>query len=240
MENSPLSGGDKVAALSLVFDELIASFSHDIKTTPSVIQGFTELLLAGKYGPLAPEQAKIVEKVHRNILTLTAMVDRILEFSRLLSDTHGSPVPIALANEWERACSEASAGTAGQPFCSCARLGDGRALVAREILAPTLGILARNALRLAEPGTKVESSVRQPADGTRLEIAIAEAVADRPVLARLLDDLFVQGSPRIDAPGGELGLAAARYLAALMGGKLESEAIGRDGLRLVLTLPGTC
>jgi len=58
--------------------------AHDVLTPPVVLQGFAELLLRDRYGPLNDAQKRTAGKIHANVEKLVGMMEQLLAFSRLL------------------------------------------------------------------------------------------------------------------------------------------------------------
>lgn len=222
-------------------EDLLFSLSHDLKTPPVVIQGFAELLLRGRYGALSQEQEKPIQTIYRNVLTLSAMVDQLLDFSRLLRRIHSTPSAVPLARAW----ADAAEGF-GRPgyllatFSPCRVEGDDTIVAERNALGYALRNLVSNSLRLARPGTHVHPIVSRRGTTVELVLELEVLMDEHPSLPRLLDGMFqATSSAQTEAGLGGPGLAAARYLATVMGGKLSAEETPADAGRIILTLPAT-
>jgi PAS domain S-box-containing protein len=220
-------------------EDLLFSLSHDLKTPPVVVQGFAELLLRGRYGALTPEQEKPVQTIYRNILSLSDMVDQLLDFSRLLKQVHAPPSCMPLGQAWKEEC--AGFGKSGQvlaSFSPCQVEGDDTVFVSRRALLYALRNMACNALRIACPGREIACAARQHGPWVHLELDLLALPEDHPTLQRLLEGMFQPSSaPLADAGLDGTGLAATRYLAVLMGGDLSCEEIGPTRGKLTLRLP---
>lgn len=75
----------KDAEIDRLKNELISSVSHELRTPMTSIKGYTDLLLSGnpKIGELNPTQHRFVKVVQSNANRLTALVNDILEISRI-------------------------------------------------------------------------------------------------------------------------------------------------------------
>ncbi len=220
-------------------EDLLFSLSHDLKTPPVVIQGFAELLMRGRYGALNPEQEKPLQTIYRNVLTLSAMVDQLLDFSRLLRRIHSPPSAVGLARAW----ADAAEGF-GKPgyllatFSPCKVEGDDTVVAERNALAYALRNLVTNSLRLARPGTQVHPGVTRRGAEVEFVLELEVLMEEHPSLPRLLDGMFqATSAAQTEAGLGGPGLAAARYLATVMGGRLAAEETSPDAGRIILTLP---
>jgi PAS domain S-box-containing protein len=220
-------------------EDLLFSLSHDLKTPPVVVQGFAELLLRGRYGALTPEQEKPVQTIYRNILSLSDMVDQLLDFSRLLKQVHAPPSHISLAQAWREEC--AGFGKSGQvlaSFSACLVEGDDTVFVSHRALHYALRNLACNALRIACPGREIACIAQRDGLWVQLQLDLPALPEDHPSLPRLLEGMFQPSSaPLADAGLDGTGLAATRYLAVLMGGDLSCEEMGPTRGKFTLRLP---
>jgi signal transduction histidine kinase/CheY-like chemotaxis protein len=63
--------------------EFLANMSHELRTPLNSIVGYSELLLKGIYGDLSDKQEDRIEKIHRNGLNLLALINDILDLSRI-------------------------------------------------------------------------------------------------------------------------------------------------------------
>ena len=64
-------------------DEFISTVSHELRTPMTSIKGYTDLLVTNKVGPLSAMQLKFVQVIKNNADRLSALVDDILDISRL-------------------------------------------------------------------------------------------------------------------------------------------------------------
>ncbi len=64
-------------------DEFISTVSHELRTPMTSIKGYTDLLVTNKVGPLSDMQLKFVQVIKNNADRLSALVNDILDISRL-------------------------------------------------------------------------------------------------------------------------------------------------------------
>jgi PAS domain S-box-containing protein len=61
----------------------LASISHELRTPLTIIMGYTDMLLEGGFGPLAPEQSHCLRKVDQSARELLELIVAMLNVSRL-------------------------------------------------------------------------------------------------------------------------------------------------------------
>lgn len=66
--------------------DLVAKFTHELRNPMSAILSFTQLLLGGSPGPLAPEQADILKQIAKSGEYLLILISEILEFAKSQAD----------------------------------------------------------------------------------------------------------------------------------------------------------
>lgn len=63
--------------------EFLATMSHELRTPMNSILGFSQVLLRGRRHPLAPQQKQMVERILNNGKHLLALIDDILDLSKI-------------------------------------------------------------------------------------------------------------------------------------------------------------
>ncbi|MCT7960133.1 PAS domain S-box protein [Laspinema sp. D1] len=63
--------------------EFLATMSHELRTPMNSILGFSQVLLRGRRHPLAPQQKQMVERILNNGKQLLALIDDILDLSKI-------------------------------------------------------------------------------------------------------------------------------------------------------------
>ncbi len=224
-----------------VKDEVVSTISHELRTPISSIQGYSEMLTAGDFGDLDPEQEAALGKVLRNTARLSSLVDDLLHLDRAQSgqlELRRVPTDmVAITREaWEslQQVSRERALTLELvvPDEPVSVLGDPRAL---ERVVLNLG---SNAIKFTPDDGRVTASVARTEAGCVLIIAdtgVGIAEADQPrVLGR-----FYRSSDarRLAVPGSGLGLSVVDAIVAGHGGTIDIDSEPGRGTTVTVVLP---
>jgi signal transduction histidine kinase len=74
---------EKLKELDHLKARFMANVTHELKTPLVSIRGYTEAILEGRFGPLAPKQREGLSVALRNVDRLQKLIDELLEFERL-------------------------------------------------------------------------------------------------------------------------------------------------------------
>ena len=80
-------GNDKLQKLDNAKSEFLSIASHQLRTPPTAIKGYSSLLLEGSYGKLTDEQSAALNNVYKRNEDMIALIDNLLETSRIESET---------------------------------------------------------------------------------------------------------------------------------------------------------
>ncbi len=221
--------------------EFMANVTHELRTPLNSVIGFAELLKNEVAGPLNAKQAAFAADILAGGQCLLALVEGILEMSRL--DAYGAalkrePVEIGAALE-ERVAAHRKAAEAGRVSIAVEVAADaGRAELDPKALRRLLDALLDNAIKFNREGGTVALSARRH-DGW-MEIAVADTGIGiaREDLAKLFKPLVQLDAGLARRHGGVgLGLALSRRLAELHDGTIEVESERGKGSTFTLRLP---
>jgi PAS domain S-box-containing protein len=232
----------RMARLSEFQDRFLSALSHDLQTPPVVIQGVSELLLRGHYGPLLEAQDKAVRTIHRNVLQLSHMMEQLLQFSRLINDrSRGTQDPVPLQESLDRALAEAQAEWKDLFIRCSVEKPEGVLMVAAD--PPSLDFLVKNVLLNAgstvRPGYGIRCLLEDRGGTAHLRVVAEPAKPNLPAATRLLQKFFLLPARGEEEQAGSIpiGLAAGCYVARLLLGDLTVETSQESGFVLTLTLP---
>lgn len=227
-------------------DEFLARMSHELRTPLTSVIGFADLLAQSR---LNPEQQEYVRIVNRTSELLLAIIDDILDFSRLESNA----ITIEAIDFCPRQCLlNVIDSQAPRAF------GKGLELIAdlpldlptRVVgdpnrLTQVLNNLVGNAIKFTSRGevcvrAQIKRKLNDRGWSSLLQIEVSDTGIGIP--HNRLDQLFTAFSQADNSisrrfGGSGLGLVIARHLTELMGGEIHLQSEEGIGTRVQLTLP---
>ncbi len=221
--------------------QFLANMSHELRTPLNAILGYTGMLREGLYGPLAPPQQKRLERVDSNARHLLAIINSILDISRI----EAGRMPI-LATRFDLAELVDEVMAEVEPLIAQSKL-EVRARVARDLpplrtdrqkVKQIIINLISNALKFTPQG-RVGLSVRRAGRG-HVTIAVADTGIGIPAehQARIFDDFQqVDSSTTREYGGTGLGLAICKRLADMLDARLTLSSWPGAGSTFTLHLP---
>ncbi|AOW11740.1 hypothetical protein LPB72_19840 [Hydrogenophaga crassostreae] len=231
----------KAEAADHIKSAFLASMSHELRTPLNSVIGFTGILLKRLAGPLNDEQAFQMEKVRESAHHLLALVNDVLDISRIEAGE------LRVSHErFDLNASIAKAMATVQPLADAKGLGlgvetsepVGTAMGDARRTAQVLLNLLSNAIKFTKVGS-VTLRVKEVGE-TLLQVDVSDtgigiAPADLPTLFqpfRQIDNRLAR-----QHEGSGLGLAISRKLAELMDGSLEVSSEAGVGSTFTFTIP---
>ncbi|MGC9468675.1 MAG: sensor histidine kinase [Anaerolineae bacterium] len=239
---------ERLRELDRLKSRFISMVSHELRTPLSAIQGFSEMLLAGVYGPLAERQRTALGRITDNTQQLLHLVSDLLDRARIEAGQltlHNAPFSPAGLVEDIRSTLDVLARSKGlmltteiAPDLPDELYGDEGRL--RQIMVN----LVNNAIKFTEVGD-VRVRLYRPNHGAGTDEALwAISVSDTgPGIAegdrtRIFDPFRrVDDSATREHLGVGLGLSIVKELTELMGGEIQLTSMLGEGSTFVVTLP---
>jgi signal transduction histidine kinase len=222
--------------LSEMREDLARALVHDLRSPLVSIAGSLKLLERAQ--GLTEGDRKLVEVAGRNGQRMAALIDAILEVSRLESGLVPiAPARLSLPEVVSEALRLAGPRAAERDVKLASELlmeGTGEAWADRGLVARVLGNLIDNAIKFSVPGGIVGVTVDQDGNGLLLRVTDHGPGLD----AKARQSLFQRfGSGQHRASGSGLGLAFSRLAVEVNGGRIWLEETPGGGATFALTLP---
>ena len=223
--------------------QFLANVSHELRTPLNSILLLSKMLGAEGNG-LSPTQRRQAQVIHEAGRDLRALIDNILDISRIESGRLGlNPEPVDLRPMLEDLIELFSPQLADKPVELSLRLepdAPEHIRTDRDKLRQILKNFLANAIKFTECG-EVRIEVGGCAESERPLIlsVIDTGIGIPPDKQEIIFEAFQQadGSTRRRYGGTGLGLAISRELAILLGGVIEVESTPGVGSRFSLLLP---
>src|SRR5207249_175050 len=232
----------EIEQASAAKSQFLANMSHEFRTPLNAILGYTSMLLKGVTGELTPHQRRNLERVDSNAHHLLAIINDILDISRI----EAGKMPLTVTKfDLKDLVAEVLAEV--EPIISRSRLAVTSHLTPdmpplktdRQKVKQIVINFLTNAIKFTPQGS-VE--VRTEYVDTRDQIAIAVADTGIGVSAEDRDRIFedfrqADNSPTREYTGAGLGLAICRRLAGMLDGTITLDSEVGRGSTFALFLP---
>ncbi|HWM78450.1 MAG TPA: ATP-binding protein, partial [Methylomirabilota bacterium] len=232
----------EIEQASAAKSQFLANMSHEFRTPLNAILGYTSLLLQGISGELGPQQERNLTRVDSNARHLLAIINDILDISRIEAGKmplHMSTFPISelireVIAELEPLIHRSRLSVRVEAGRKLPALGSDRAKVKQIVLN-----LVSNAIKFTPTGTVIVS-VRQDAATSEVSISVSDTGIGikSEDQERVFEDFRqADNSPAREYGGAGLGLAICRRLAQMLEGRLGLASAVGQGSTFTLTLP---
>lgn len=224
----------RLAAANSMRTALLAAVSHDLRTPLAGIKAASSALRSTELSLSDADQAELVETVDASADRLSALVDNLLDMSRLQA---GAVTPALSPSELPDVVARALSWLdADEQDRVCLDWSDELPPVIADpgLLERVVANLVSNATRHADRGPITLSA---GAAGGGVELRVADRGPGIPLADR--ERVFVAFQRLGDSPSGQgvgLGLAVARGLTEAMGGRLTAEDTAGGGVTMVVSL----
>jgi len=232
---------ERVEEINRVQNHFFANISHELRNPLTLILMPLEMLLAeAEDGTLR----ELLSVVRANALRLLRYINELLELARLDAGhlrLHIAPVDLRAlaASVWESG--QALAEAKRLEFLLDAPRETSNVFGDAHRLDCVITNLAGNALKFTPDGGRVEIRVRDDDSGVEVEVADTGPGIPEEAQPHVFDRFYqVDVEGRRIARGSGIGLALAKELAELHGGRLTVASTAASGATLTLWLPKGC
>lgn len=231
----------KAEAASRSKTSFLAHLSHDIRTPLNHIIGFAELMRHQTYGPIGDARyLEYVEAIKGSGERLLGSFATILDLAELdsgqraLREEQVDIDDLIVATTQRFASQAARAGLALSIATQC----DTTVVADKFCLERMLGNIVENAIRFTPSGGKVMLAAFAASDGVVLEISDTGIGMTEEQLANLSQPFVLGDAAFTREHGGTgLGIAIARAIAELSGGRLAIDSSSAMGTTVAISLP---
>jgi PAS domain S-box-containing protein len=221
--------------------EFLMAMSHELRTPLNAIGGYAELLALGLGGGVTERQREYLDRIRRSQQHLMALINDILNFSRIEGGQIKYDVTeISLASVIDAVVPmiEPQA-DAKQLTVTTQTGGDVIACADRGKVEQILINLLSNSVKYTDPGGRIDVSYALVEGRAQIRVTDTGIGIPDDKLGAIFEPFFQVGrSLARPTEGTGLGLAISRDLARAMGGDLTVESAIGQGAVFTLTLPG--
>ncbi|WP_334110175.1 ATP-binding protein [Thermodesulfitimonas autotrophica] len=231
---------EELARANRVKSDILANVSHELRTPLTAILAYTEILLDPASGPLTPEQRECLEDIADSGKELLLEVTDLLQMARLEAGKRElSPEPIDMVEVIQEVLGllEPLAQKKEIRLYWPEQRGKWWVLADRTKVRHILTNLVSNAIKFTPEGGKVAIKLDYGFDtGRCMVVKVTDTgIGIAPAEHEAIFEKFYQ--PGKHGQGTGLGLALARELVQLHGGRIWVESVPGRGSTFSFTLP---
>ncbi|MBC7312780.1 MAG: PAS-domain containing protein [Rhizobium sp.] len=232
---------ERAEAANKAKSEFLANMSHELRTPLNAILGFSEILLAGMFGPIgSPKYSEYARDIHESGKHLLNVINDILDMSKI----EAGQMKLRCENIDLDALIEESLRLTAIPAEEKnvrieQRITSGLSMTAdrRSMKQILLNILS-NAVKFTEPGGRVAVRARKIGDQLAITIADTGIGIPKSALGKIGQPFEQVQSQYAKSNGGSgLGLAISRSLVNLHGGNLRIRSCEGKGTVVSVRIP---
>ena len=226
-----------------VRDDFLANVSHELRTPLTAVLMLTESLSAGIYGKIEGKQPEILERIRKNGRHLLALINDILDLSKLESSTFTPTLTdVSLASVCQNSLQmiQESANAKNIKLHQTIEKNVHTVSADERRLSQILINLLSNAVKFTPENGDIGLDVAGDAESGYLYLTVWDTgIGIRPEDQNRLFQPFVQLDARLSKryEGTGLGLALAERFAKMHNGSITVESEFGKGSRFIVTLP---
>ena len=217
-------------------NSLLSALSHDLRTPLTVLVGMADSLIHSQ-PPLLPAQAELANVIRDESYRMGMLVDNLLQMARLHAGEVKLNMRWQLLEEVVGSAINAREQLLSSHYVNVALPADLPALEFDPVLIEVvLCNLLENAAKYTAPGSTIEIGAR--VEGGDAYISVTDNGPGLPAGSEeTIFDKFTRGAHESAVIGVGLGLAIARSIVEVHGGRIWAENGASGGARFTFTLP---
>lgn len=219
-------------------NDLVATAAHEFRTPLTSLRMAIHLCLEQVVGPVTEKQADLLFAAREDCERLQAMVDDLLDLSRLEAgriEMHPRPIAAAALAKAAIETHRAAAEERGVQLSAQLSLVDEEVLADPERIVLVFSNLVTNAIRHTPSAGKIEVRARLTDGSVRFEVADTGEGISQEYQRRIFDKFF--RLPGSASNGAGLGLSIAKEIVLGHGGEIGVESQPGQGSLFWFTLP---
>lgn len=219
----------------------VSSVSHELRTPVTSIKGYVENMLEGLAGKFTDKQANYLRRVQHNVDRLTRMINDLLDLSRIEAGrVELQKIPISV-DQLVKDAVEGFLPFAHEKSVSLVSLRSGSLPLVqadREMLRQILNNLIQNAIKFSSERGEIRIQSQALPEGF-VQVCVSDTGCGIPSheLGKVFERFYRGESATGEARGAGLGLAIAKSLVELHGGRIWVTSTPGQGSRFFFTLP---
>lgn len=226
---------EELRSIQTLRDDFINHFSHEFKTPITSINGFARLLLEEKVSE--EERVQYLQIIAAESDRLAGMATSALLMTKLDSQQFiADKAPYSLDEQIKRCAILLSPQWTAKGIDLSAELESATFLGSADLMQHVWINIIGNAVKFTPQGGKITLALKREADWAVAEIADTGKGMAKEELERAFEKYY-QGDGSRSSKGLGLGLAIARRVVSLSGGRLEAQSRLGEGSRFIVSLP---
>ena len=233
----------KERAIDNAKTEFVSLASHQLRTPLSSINWYTEMLLAGDAGEVMPKQRKYLEEIYHGNQRMVALVNALLNVSRLELGTFAvDPAPTDIVLIARDAIKEQIPQISERKINLTTQFADDIPMLNTDpkLIRIIFQNLISNAIKYTPEGGAVTASIQHPVKNGPVEITVSDTGYGIPKQAydRIFTKLFrADNVKEKDTEGTGLGLYIVKSIIAHSGGTIWFDSELGKGTTFHISLP---
>ncbi len=221
--------------------DFIATLSHEFRTPLTSINMSVDILNQEIMGPLNPRQKELIDSAREDCHRLTRLARELLQLSKLESgkiEIHNEELDVASVIEFSLRPLLMQFHEKNVRLEKDIPAGVPRIVADEQQISWVITNLVNNALKYTDAGGTVTIRVREEGGAMRMQIEDTGRGIQPENLERIFDKFVQVKGPSDGGPGGVgLGLAIAKEIVELYGGRIWAESVQGKGSIFSFVLP---